>query len=234
MKNLLYVSLFLIVFLVFSSSAIAQKKKNIVKQQSSKTASPKFIEGIETDPSERTVLANSENEEIPAKRGQQVSNIGLSTPTKIEGSTALQFKYAQLLNCNVEMIKNLSLYNFIDEWWETRYRYGGTTKAGIDCSAFTSVLMSAVFGKKLSRTAKDQYNETTKVDKNEMQEGDLLFFNTRGGISHVALYLGENYFVHASTNVGVTISSLEDPYYSDRFVSGGRVVSDLAKKTAGK
>jgi lipoprotein Spr len=61
------------------------------------------------------------------------------------------------------------------------------------------------------------------VANEDLQEGDLVFFNTRGGISHVGLYLGNNYFVHSSTSGGVTISSLTDDYYSKKFLSGGRV-----------
>jgi cell wall-associated NlpC family hydrolase len=52
----------------------------------------------------------------------------------------------------------------------------------------------------------------------------LVFFNTSGGVSHVGLYLGNNYFVHSSLNGGVTISSLKEDYYSRKFISGGRIM----------
>jgi lipoprotein Spr len=54
-------------------------------------------------------------------------------------------------------------------------------------------------------------------------EGDLVFFNTRGGVSHVGVYLGEGYFTHSSSSAGVTISSLDDNYYSKKYIGGGRV-----------
>jgi lipoprotein Spr len=58
-----------------------------------------------------------------------------------------------------------------------------------------------------------------------LKEGDLVFFNTRGGVSHVGVYLDNDYFAQASSH-GVTISSLDDHYYSKRFICGGRVVQD--------
>jgi hypothetical protein len=234
MKSLFFIPLAFCIFSGVSFTAAAQKHKRVKNAHTSKAISPKFIEGIEMNPDR--AATNYTDNEAPAFKNQPVAMAEpLPAPrSNIERSSSLQFKYAQLLNCNVEFIKNISLYNFIDEWWETRYQYGGTTKSGIDCSAFTGMLMSTVFGLNLPRTARDQYNESTRIKIAEMNEGDLVFFNTRGGISHVGLYLGENYFVHASTNSGVTISSLDDPYYSSRFVGGGRVFkseNDLVQKT---
>ena len=140
----------------------------------------------------------------------------------VEKLTALQFKYAMLLNVNIESLKNLSLFGLIDNWFGTKYRMGGTSKTGIDCSAFTGTLLSAIYGLILPRTALQQYHITTHVNKNDLKEGDLVFFHIHKGVSHVGLYLANNYFVHASTSQGVTISSLDDSYYSKRFICGGR------------
>lgn len=141
----------------------------------------------------------------------------------IENSTELQFKYAILLDQPVEYLTNLSLLQFIEEWWGTRYRYGGNTKQGIDCSAFTCNLASSVFGKQLPRTARQQFDAAQKIPAEYLQEGDLVFFNTRGGISHVGVYLRNNKFVHASTSGGVMISDLNEEYFRKRFVGAGRL-----------
>ncbi|RYF85151.1 MAG: glycoside hydrolase [Chitinophagaceae bacterium] len=141
-----------------------------------------------------------------------------------EACNAIQFKYAQLMDMEIESISNISLFAFIDEWWATAYRYGGTTKKGIDCSALTSLLLSTVYAIGVPRTARDQYAASDKIEREDMQEGDLVFFNTRGGISHVGVYLNNDYFVHSSTSSGVTISSLNDSYYSKRFIGAGRPV----------
>ncbi len=137
--------------------------------------------------------------------------------------SSLQFKYSQLMDREVETITNFSLYNFIDDWFGTRYRYGGSTKKGIDCSSFTGKLMKDVFSVELPRTAREQYKATIKITEEEMAEGDLVFFNTRGGVSHVGLFLGNGYFVHASSSNGVTISRLDEPYFKHRFLGAGRI-----------
>ena len=141
----------------------------------------------------------------------------------IEKLSAIQFKYAMILDVDVESLKNLSLFGFIEDWFGTRYRMGGTTKNGIDCSALTSSLLMAVYGFSMPRTAREQYKATSHIKKNELKEGDLVFFNTHGGVSHVGLYLDNDYFVHASSSEGVTISNLDDDYYARRFICGGRV-----------
>ncbi|MBL0146373.1 MAG: C40 family peptidase [Chitinophagaceae bacterium] len=134
----------------------------------------------------------------------------------------MQFKYAQLMDVDVESLTNTKLLNFIDEWWATRYRYGGTTKKGIDCSSLTGTLLRDVYGVTVPRTAREQYRISTKLKREELAEGDFVFFNTRGGVSHVGIYLTNGYFVHSSVHSGVVISSLDESYYSKKYIGGGR------------
>jgi len=99
---------------------------------------------------------------------------------------------------------------------------GGTTKTGIDCSALMQVFFTALYGVALPRTAREQFNLSRKISRTELKEGDLVFFNTTGGVSHVGMYLQNNKFIHASSG-GVTISDLFDDYWMRRFKGVGRI-----------
>ena len=218
MKNLLFVSVALSVFTVTSLQTSAQRKINSVNDFNLTG------EGIVYLPSETKPTGFKATVATFAKK--IMKPVGLAT----EFCSSLQFKYAQLLNRNVELVTNTSLIGFIDEWWGTKYRYGGTTKKGIDCSSFTGLLMGSVFGFTLPRTARQQYAACSKLKKDDMLEGDLVFFNTRGGVSHVGIYLGDGFFVHSSSSAGVTINSLNENYYSRKFIGGGRIENDQYAK----
>jgi cell wall-associated NlpC family hydrolase len=130
----------------------------------------------------------------------------------------------------VETLGNTALLEFIDEWWATRYLYGGTSKSGIDCSSFSGKLQQEVYSNTMPRTARAQYEVCDKIKAEDLEQGDLVFFNTTGGVSHVGVYLGNHQFVHSSCSNGVTISSLMETYYNRKFIIGGRPVSSTAKK----
>lgn len=106
----------------------------------------------------------------------------------------------------------------------TKYRSGGTTKAGFDCSGFVNYVYSDA-GVSLSRTSSGLYASGSKVDKSDLASGDLVFFNTSGkGVSHVGIYIGDGKFIHSSTSKGVKIDKLSDPYYwGDRYVGAKRI-----------
>lgn len=165
-----------------------------------------------------------------SKTGQSMAGVksatGPSGPVSLEGLEwldPLQFKYAVLLNVEVEQLQNKELLAFLEEWYGTRYRYGGQTKAGVDCSGFTGLLTAQIFGIQIPRTSSAQYQFSNRIDAADLKEGDLVFFNTSGGVSHVGVYLCNQKFIHASTSGGVMISDLQEPYYKKRWVGAGRI-----------
>ncbi len=104
-----------------------------------------------------------------------------------------------------------------------KYRYGGTTPSGFDCSGFTSYVYKK-FGVNLNRTAAGQYSNGVSVTKSQLQPGDLVMFG-KSGISHVAIYAGGGRIVHAATSkTGVRTDSLNSGYYSKNYVGARRIL----------
>ncbi|WP_301098947.1 NlpC/P60 family protein [Otariodibacter sp.] len=111
------------------------------------------------------------------------------------------------------------------EWKGTRYVLGGTTKNGVDCSAFVQLTFRQLFGLNLPRMTKDQAKEGNKVSKSNLRPGDLVFFKTGRGPNgyHVGIYAQNGKFLHASTKGGVIYSDLNSPYWSKTYWQARRV-----------
>lgn len=170
--------------------------------------------------------------EMPERRS--APKIIFLTPFNIEDGDIMQFKYAIKMNVEVERLVNAGLYRFIESWWGTPYRMGGSTQKGVDCSAFTQTLMSAIYNLSVPRTAEAQKSYCIPIDFNDLKEGDMIFFNTSrraNAITHVGIYLQDDKFVHASSSSGVIISSLHEAYWSRRFKGAGRVVDEKVTGT---
>jgi lipoprotein Spr len=192
---------------------------------SGKAETSPFLEGISVNTSKKD-KARADAE--PDFQDNYATKVGFNSAFTIDRAMPVQFRYSILMNTEVESISNTELYNFIDNWWGTPYRMGGMTQRGVDCSAFVQNMGAAIFDIALPRTAKQQYDACHHISVNEATEGDLIFFNTKGGVSHVGVYLQNNKFVHASTSGGVMISDLSEPYWAKRFIMAGRPDKSLA------
>jgi len=134
---------------------------------------------------------------------------------------------SQIMGVALSATSNMKLFHFVYDWIGTPYRFGGSSKKGIDCSAFTKELYSEVFNLDIQRSSRDIFSTVSPVSKDELKEGDLVFFKIHSRrISHVGIYLGNNRFAHASSR-GVAISSLDDAYYSRYFYRGGRLLGSF-------
>ncbi|MCM8777097.1 MAG: LysM peptidoglycan-binding domain-containing protein [Candidatus Omnitrophica bacterium] len=104
------------------------------------------------------------------------------------------------------------------------YRLGGSGNSSIDCSTLVRRVYEKV-GIKLPNTSSQQFKEGEPVRKEEIEEGDLVFFYRKGSIGHVGIYIGDNFFIHASSNEKkVTIASLENSYFKRNFAGARRLL----------
>ena len=118
-----------------------------------------------------------------------------------------------------------SLYKFINEWWRTPYRYGGSSKRGIDCSAFTQSLYKKVYDVNIPRVASQQYKVGKTIQRTEAKTGDLVFFRSAGPSGwHVGVYLIDGWFLHSGSNNGVYVNHLDEEKYKNKIRGFKRIM----------
>ncbi len=117
------------------------------------------------------------------------------------------------------------LMNLVLSYIGTPYKIGGISHSGMDCSGFSMVVFDSAFDVNLPHSAREQSRLGSRVHKDDLRVGDLVFFRTVGRrISHVGIYLGDDLFAHASVSEGVTISSLESTYYRRRYAGARQII----------
>ncbi len=224
-KNLIYV----IALLCLTSCAATRSGSTLARhnEKPSSNGEPRFLENIVIR-SQPTMVDDETSVNAPKRVRARKDIPGSTYSSDIERCHNLQFKYAILLGLEVETVTNEKLIAFLESWYGIPYKYGGSTRNGIDCSAFTSLMMDSIYNVSLPRTSRAQYDVGKRVSKNSLKQGDLVFFNTRSTrgntISHVGVYLNNNKFVHASVSSGVMISDLDDVYFRRRYVGAARLL----------
>ena len=118
-----------------------------------------------------------------------------------------------------------------DDWSGTRYRYGGMSRSGIDCSALMLVWFRSLYGVALPRTAAQQATLGSRVSRSDLRAGDLVFFAQGSRISHVGVYVGNGEFANSASSRGVSIASLSDPYWATRYRTARRILGAGAETT---
>lgn len=144
----------------------------------------------------------------------------LSYMNKVEGGTDLY---------TLGGLEKKTIMTNILDWIGTRYHFGGMSRSGIDCSAFTQRIFANTANVLIPRTAASQHEVGESIATiDDLQFGDLIFFNTRRAVyvSHVGIYLGNSLFAHASSRYGVTVSSLKSAYYQKTFIGGKRLLME--------
>lgn len=109
-------------------------------------------------------------------------------------------------------------------WVGTPYALGGTTHHGIDCSALMQHVFGEAFAFELPRTTEEQALEGDRVAEQNLKAGDLVFFQPPGPYNHVGVYVGDGYFLHASSSQGVKLSRLDNVYWKRYYWQARRPV----------
>jgi cell wall-associated NlpC family hydrolase len=189
----------------------------VAAQASAQTTSPK-----QTTTATEKPAAKKQDQSMLDRIVETSGEVITSTGKMVSGITE---KYSKMMQVSPSSLTNVILYQFIDDWYGTKYRLGGTGRNGIDCSALVQRLYKYVYGVDVVRTSLLQFRGSTYIaEKSNLKEGDLVFFRIHGGpVSHVGVYLGNNYFVHASSSRGVMISNLNENYWTRYYVGGGRL-----------
>jgi LysM repeat protein len=143
-------------------------------------------------------------------------------PSQTEGEKGEEIASNALGTWNNPEERNL-LVRVVKTFLGVPYQLGGSTLKGIDCSAFVKKIYE-IFNIRLPRTAREQLSIGKKVERDQLEEGDLVFFKRPGNNAHVGIYIGDNQFVHASSrNKEVKIDQSDIPYFHTRFIRGVRV-----------
>lgn len=152
-------------------------------------------------PSERKAQANSQN--VASKPGNKGwSQASIKTPSSAGTHKGLK--------------------KVISPWLGTPYRYGGSSRKGIDCSGFVMNVMNQWQGIKLPHSAKQTYRFGMSVSRSDLQPGDVVFFGTAFSITHNGIYVGNGQFAHASTSRGVMYEELKNSYWSPKYQGARR------------
>lgn len=186
-----------------------------------------FLMGCQNKPSvfvDNTLYKNNtdiktNNNPLVEKKEPIVSYEPIITPEEYKKLIAEEEK----LSTNNSKDMNKEIMDFYNEWKGVKYRFGGNSKKGIDCSAFTQRIYKEKFDIKIPRSTRTQVKVGKKVNKSDLELGDLIFFKTGKVDRHVGVYMGNGDFMHASIK-GVKFSKVDKPFYKKAYWTSRRII----------
>ncbi|WP_110647428.1 NlpC/P60 family protein [Salinicola peritrichatus] len=167
---------------------------------------------------------------LPLAQSRTVAAHGASSAPQTAFSTMHDFRPLRVS----PMIIREALLDEHRRWVGTPYALGGTTHRGIDCSALMQHIFTEAFSLELPRTTGEQVLEGSRVARDQLKAGDLVFFRPPGIYNHVGVYVGDGYFLHASTSQGVKLSRLDNVYWKRYYWQARRPMerTQLAQRAA--
>jgi cell wall-associated NlpC family hydrolase len=143
-----------------------------------------------------------------------------SVSYKVVSDSIIEFK--------IDSLKLITFQDILEQQYEkydhVKYRYAGRSEKGFDCSGFVGTVFQNLFEIKLPRSSREMVNVGEEVSKEQLQIGDLVIFKPPG-YSHVGIYLGDGVFMHSSTKLGVTKSSIDSTYWKKYYKTSRRVLT---------
>lgn len=152
-------------------------------------------------------------------------------PLRVKPPVSSHFGSGHYIPVAQQDADSVKFWQEIRNWQGVPYRHGGITDSGIDCSGFAMRLYESLYGIQLPRTTADQIKTGIAISEKSLKPGDLIFFKFRNDTGHVGIYLGNGRFTHASPKKkGITISSLDNPYWKSRYRAARRILEKPPKK----
>lgn len=212
MKQLLYTFFLLLLLVSCKPSSTIVTSKQVAQKQGTYKGLPK------TSATKKTVIVNSEEKaETPNKKSSKNKLVENEESDYDPDSDETPYLVKQIIYTAME-------YDGV------KYRSGGTTPAGMDCSGLVTTVFKA-YDISLPRSSNDMSKVGKKLKREEIQKGDLIFFKTNGRsvINHVGIVTevkgDEILFIHSSTQRGVIVSSTKEPYYQRTFAQANRILN---------
>ncbi len=221
------------------------KSNIIVIGQTIKIKVPRKLPDIETP--QPIMTATAEKTYYKIKKGDTLEKIAIkynTTPEELKQANLLSehdFKEGQIIVISSppvkestasesEIAREMSLRNTLVEksfsYLNMPYKLGGSGKFSIDCSTLVRLVYKSV-GISLPETSYLQFKEGVPIKKDEISDGDLVFFKRKGRVGHVGIYIGNNLFIHASSSEKkVTIASLENSHFRRNFAGARRYLPE--------
>lgn len=226
MKKLLSISLFLLLMVSWKSSAQIITSKKEAQKRGTYSYEEKEAE------TETASAAVTVNERKRKRRGGRTKTEPTPTSSSSLRNIIVNETEPDFIPAPDESYVAQQIINNAMEFEGVRYRTGGTTKDGMDCSGMVFTTFN-IFDISLPRSSYEMAKAGKKIKLSEVKKGDLLFFDNnprRRRINHVGLVVdvidGEVKFLHASTQLGVIVSSLNEAYYDKSFVHATRVIEE--------
>lgn len=156
-----------------------------------------------------------------------ITNKDMAYVVVSDNNSDAKVSLSEALGIEIDDSDDFVLLEAVAGWLGVPYKYGGSTKKGVDCSGFIVNIYNDVYGIKLYRSSADMKAKNCKsIPDKKLRMGDLVFFATsknKRRVNHVGLYLKNGRFIHASSSKGVIVSDMDERYYRRTYIGSGRV-----------